>query len=695
MPSKSCGQSLPGPGDDTALIQSCQWSAWKSVNSTAPLAVAASAGIPVRIFRDTSTDAAGSTDAANILLAHDLSAVTHLQICCESGRSLDPVWQTEVYYGLRNGGYGGTILVGALPTGNPTQITVVGNDPHFPELEPLYPLLRLTGIDLALDEYTGILSTDPRVPAWWPYTAQRHRLIVADLARQGIAVQVVITESGADNVQPEASGQGGWQARGWAAADYLTTLQALDAGDQADAAVLCRCVFASNPTPDWAAFDITPIAADLAAYVRAQAGVKMPDYSKATWVPSPNFWAGRQGNTIKALVLHGTAGPGAVSWFSNTISQVSAHYVVDVDGTVTQTVSEADSAWHAGVVTANSAYAGGPNPNLWTIGIEHVRDVTNTSPITPAQLAASLALVKDIVTRHGTLALILHDQIDVGRVCPGPNFPLQAFQDVVMQEGTVPDWPIINQLAQPDNNDANDCGPATADMIARDLGLVPVDETVRQVKLEETGNADWTGYTTTMQMQAWFASRGVPCLQVQTQDPAGAIADALATGWPVAYLRYGDVATKTGGHFVAAVPRAPLYTFANPWTGAYDLWSAADVNVNSLGGWLVIVQRAKEVVTVDDTLKAAAVARFSALGVQPLTDGALFKAYARMVDRWIKSGRDALTDPTPAIRPEWAINNLARLPLDNGIVLEWHGGDGITYQIEAKDRDAVFKECGW
>ena len=257
------------------------------------------------------------------------------------------------------------------------------------------------------------------------------------------------------------------------------------------------------------------------------------------------------------------------------------------------------------------------------------------------------------------------------------------------------DWPIINQLTQPDNNDASDCGPATADMIARYLGLVPADEAVRQVKLEETGNGDYTGYTTTVQMQAWFASRGVPCVQVQTQDPGSAIADALANGWPVAYLRYGDVTAKTGGHFVAAVPGQPTFTFANPWNGGYDLWTAADVNANSLGGWLVIVQQAKEQPTVDDTLKAAAVARFSALGVQPNTAGALFAAYARMVDRWIKSGRDALADPTPPIKPEVNTGQDAYLPLDSGVILHWRASDGLTYQAEDKERAAIFKGCGW
>jgi N-acetylmuramoyl-L-alanine amidase len=153
----------------------------------------------------------------------------------------------------------------------------------------------------------------------------------------------------------------------------------------------------------------------------------MTDYAGAGWAPSPNVTFGRQGSPITAIVLHGTAGNGAVGWFAQPVSQVSAHYVVERDGTVTQCVREQDTAWHAGVVTPDSEFAGGTNPNRWSIGIEHTRDRTNTSPLTPAQLDASLALVTDILARHGPLAMLTHDEIDVGRICPGPGFPLAAF----------------------------------------------------------------------------------------------------------------------------------------------------------------------------------------------------------------------------------------------------------------------------
>ena len=157
------------------------------------------------------------------------------------------------------------------------------------------------------------------------------------------------------------------------------------------------------------------------------------DYAPASWRPSPNYWQGRDGHRITGIVLHATAGfePGPVEWFLTPKSSVSAHYIVNRDGSVIQCVREADSAWHAGEVTPSSRFYGGVNPNRTTIGIEHERDASNSSPVTPAQLVASLALVRSIVRRHGPLEIIAHDEIDVGRVCPGPGFPLQVFRDAV------------------------------------------------------------------------------------------------------------------------------------------------------------------------------------------------------------------------------------------------------------------------
>lgn len=267
---------MPSPAVDAA-IRSAPWAAVKSLGNTQPLATARDAGIPVRILRMYGIERLDASQAVAQWLSADLSVVTHVQLVCEDQRGYDAGWQQAVIDGLRNGDYRGRFLVGGFATGNPSQIVVQGNDAHFPEMEPIYPLLRRPDVDLAVDEYSGILASDPRWAVWAPYTAQRHRLIVADLARQAIAARVLITESGGDNVQPVTTG-GGWRTRGWSANDYVALLQALDAGDQTDAAVFCRCVYTLNATPDWASYEIGGIVGALAEYVRGQG---------AHWLPPP------------------------------------------------------------------------------------------------------------------------------------------------------------------------------------------------------------------------------------------------------------------------------------------------------------------------------------------------------------------------------------------------------------------------
>ena len=68
-----------------------------------------------------------------------------------------------------------------------------------------------------------------------------------------------------------------------------------------------------------------------------------------SFVQSPNF-SSRNGASIKKIVCHYTTSAnaaGVISWLTNPSSQVSAHYVISKDGTITQLVKESDRAWHA------------------------------------------------------------------------------------------------------------------------------------------------------------------------------------------------------------------------------------------------------------------------------------------------------------------------------------------------------------
>ena len=101
--------------------------------------------------------------------------------------------------------------------------------------------------------------------------------------------------------------------------------------------------------------------------------------------PSPNFNARPQGE-ISLLVIHnislppGQFGTGKVQeFFANGLRgdehpyfadicqlQVSAHFLIERDGAVTQFVSCLERAWHAGV----SCFNGRDNCNDFSLGIE-------------------------------------------------------------------------------------------------------------------------------------------------------------------------------------------------------------------------------------------------------------------------------------------------------------------------------------
>jgi len=83
------------------------------------------------------------------------------------------------------------------------------------------------------------------------------------------------------------------------------------------------------------------------------------------FVPSPNH-----GDAVidpEAVVIHYTAGGGhTVDWFANPAAKVSAHFVIDREGVVTQMVPCNLRAWHAG----RSEWEGRPSLNGWSVGIE-------------------------------------------------------------------------------------------------------------------------------------------------------------------------------------------------------------------------------------------------------------------------------------------------------------------------------------
>lgn len=198
----------------------------------------------------------------------------------------------------------------------------------------------------------------------------------------------------------------------------------------------------------------------------------------------------RKGEPVRLVVLHFTAGDtlnGA--WEAMDDRGVSAHYIVDHDGTVEQCVDEAYSAAHAG----GGEWFGRNTVNRESIGIEivnfgwgHVAEdgrlyrtarwidkrtgEKRSAPVysatgrpvvvpdyrrawdgyawaeyEPVQVDAVAALVREILERHGLglYSVVGHEAIDPrDKDDPGPAFPWPVVQEACWDLWPDPGWAV-------------------------------------------------------------------------------------------------------------------------------------------------------------------------------------------------------------------------------------------------------------
>ncbi|MDD3444650.1 MAG: N-acetylmuramoyl-L-alanine amidase [Zavarzinia sp.] len=117
--------------------------------------------------------------------------------------------------------------------------------------------------------------------------------------------------------------------------------------------------------------------------------------------PSPNFDE-RAGTPVSILMIHYTgmtSGPAALERLCDPAAKVSAHYLIEEDGTVFRLVAEERRAWHAGA----GSWRGRGDVNARSIGIELVNPGHEWGyrPFPVAQMEALATLGREIVERHG------------------------------------------------------------------------------------------------------------------------------------------------------------------------------------------------------------------------------------------------------------------------------------------------------
>jgi N-acetylmuramoyl-L-alanine amidase len=183
-------------------------------------------------------------------------------------------------------------------------------------------------------------------------------------------------------------------------------------------------------------------------------------------ISSPNFNERAAGVALDYIVVHYTGmqdAASAIARLCDPAARVSAHYIIDEDGSVTQLVAEEKRAWHAGV----GFWRGITDINSASIGIELVNPGHEFGyrAFPAAQIAALKELMRGVIARHrmkAATAPIAHSDIAPSRKQdPGELFPWQA----LAKEGFGL-WPSPKDYA-----------PATEGEIEELLGAIGYDVT--------------------------------------------------------------------------------------------------------------------------------------------------------------------------------------------------------------------------
>ncbi len=158
--------------------------------------------------------------------------------------------------------------------------------------------------------------------------------------------------------------------------------------------------------------------------------------------PSPNHGERRGGARPDMILLHYTGMPDAaeaIARLCSPASEVSAHYVVLEDGGIVQCVAEARRAWHAGP----STWGGVTDINSHAIGIEIANPGHEHGylPFPDAQIAAVIALCRDILARHRIpphRVLAHSDVAPTRKMDPGEKFPWERLHEAGIGDWTQP-----------------------------------------------------------------------------------------------------------------------------------------------------------------------------------------------------------------------------------------------------------------
>ena len=146
------------------------------------------------------------------------------------------------------------------------------------------------------------------------------------------------------------------------------------------------------------AFVALMVVIGISAFVSERNASRMEDGYVA--IRSPNYNSRPFFTRVDCVVLHATVtetADDAIRIFRNRRSKVSAHFVVERDGTVTQMVPIGKRAWHAGTSRLEQR----ANVNDFSVGIEIVNRNNGKQPYTDRQYKAVARIIRHLRTKRG------------------------------------------------------------------------------------------------------------------------------------------------------------------------------------------------------------------------------------------------------------------------------------------------------
>lgn len=149
-------------------------------------------------------------------------------------------------------------------------------------------------------------------------------------------------------------------------------------------------------------------------------------------MPSPNFNDRPNGTEINSIIIHYTGmktAKDALNRLCDPKSKVSAHYTIDMDGTIYNHVAPNKRAWHAGI----SQHGILSNFNDFSIGIELVNKGHEFGyhEFPDVQIDTLIRLIKDLYRLHPIKPNLVLGHSDIApdrKQDPGEFFPWEQLE---------------------------------------------------------------------------------------------------------------------------------------------------------------------------------------------------------------------------------------------------------------------------